>query len=750
MRLHWFPWKYLIQRAARAYGIIDPVTLMARLRKFSQPSDVQEPIELLRAGIVFHARGLVNTRVVQNNLDWVWPYWVERQYNPGDVSFIPRGFSFSHINMTHRNWTAVGRADLALYPIVDPRGMLTPFCDGWSLDFWLVPETGPPLLPSRLPSVFQTLRLVPEPAVETIARDGGMQLQTAVRVPSDRYNPVVAVEIAWRLPEAGHLAVALRPYNPEGIQFVETVERLSGRGGLLVNGEGEIQWDDTPERVVYANYRSGDVLHRLDAVQNRDGIACPEGVATAAALFSSNEDGSGQLKLHIPLAPDLARQKVPPVKGPTSWTECLAPAARLRIPDARLQFLYDAALATLVLLSAGDVVPGPYTYRRFWFRDACLMLNAMLAAGLTERCRRQLNGFFRHQERTGYFRSQKGEWDSNGQVLWILDRFQKGTGETMPSDWTDGILKGAEWICRKRRENDPHGPYAGLLPAGFSAEHFGPNDYYYWDDFWGAAGLQAAARLADHSGAESEGRRFRKTGERFEAAILASIADIPERRSRGGIPVAPGRRMDSAAIGSLVADYPLQLTPPGDARIMNTAAFLMVHCLYDGAFFQDMIHSGQNAYMTLALAQTLLRAGDARHEDLIKTVARLASPTGQWPEAIHPATGGGCMGDGQHGWAAAEWVLAMRALFLREEADHLIVGSGLFTEWLATDAELSFGPSPTAWGPVTVRIAVLDEDTCRVEVDGQWHDATPEIAVALPGFRRKTVREPDGPLKVRR
>ena len=48
MRLHWIPWKYLIQRAARAYGIIDPITLMARLRKFSQPSDVQEPIELLR------------------------------------------------------------------------------------------------------------------------------------------------------------------------------------------------------------------------------------------------------------------------------------------------------------------------------------------------------------------------------------------------------------------------------------------------------------------------------------------------------------------------------------------------------------------------------------------------------------------------------------------------------------------------------------------------------------------------------
>jgi len=750
MRYHWFPWKYLIQRAARSYGIIDPVTLMAQLRKFSQPSDVQEPIELLRAGILFHARGLVNTRVVQNNLDWVWPYWIVRQYNPADASFIPRGFSFTHVNLTHRNWTALGRPDLALYPIVDPRGMVTPFLDGWSLDFWLVPERGAPLLPSQLPQVRQTLRLEPEPAVETIARDKGGQLQVAVRVPSDRYHPVVALDIAWRLPENGHLAVSLRPYNPEGIQFVETIERLPDGGGLLVNAEGEVRWEDTPERVVYANYRSGDVLHHLDAAQDRNGITCPEGVATAAALFSAGEDGSGRLKLHIPLAPDLVRQAVPPLKGPAPWTESLASAARLRIPDERLQFLYDAAVSTLVLLSAGDVVPGPYTYRRFWFRDACLMLHAMLAAGLTERCRRQMAGFFRHQERTGYFRSQEGEWDSNGQVLWILERFQRATRLDFPPNWMEGVLQGAEWIRRKRRENDPNGPYAGLLPAGFSAEHFGPNDYYYWDDFWGVAGLKAAARLAGRFGSASERRALQEEAERFETTVFESIAAIPERRRRGGIPAAPGRRMDSAAIGSLVADYPLQLTPPGDDRTMNTASFLMAHCLYDGAFFQDMIHAGQNAYMTLALAQTLLRAGDARHRDLIATVARLASPTGQWPEAIHPATGGGCMGDGQHGWAAAEWVLALRALFLREETDHLIVGSGLFPEWLASGAELSYGPSPTAWGPVTVRVDVWEEDACRVAVDGRWHDTPPEIMVALPGFRPQKVQQINGALEVRR
>ena len=53
--------------------------MRTRLRSFAQPSEVAEPIELLRAGALFHARGLVNTKAIQHNLDWVWPYRVERR-----------------------------------------------------------------------------------------------------------------------------------------------------------------------------------------------------------------------------------------------------------------------------------------------------------------------------------------------------------------------------------------------------------------------------------------------------------------------------------------------------------------------------------------------------------------------------------------------------------------------------------------------------------------------------------------------
>src|SRR5688572_25214105 len=156
----YLPWKFIVQRAARAYGLADPAMWLARIRSFAQPSEVAEPIELLRAGILFHARGVVNTKAIQHNLDWIWPYWVERQFDPEDVSFIPRGFAISHVNLTHRNWTAIGLPELSIYPIVDPRGLVTPIQDGWSIDFWVLDAGGQALLPSRLHDEFVTQELV--------------------------------------------------------------------------------------------------------------------------------------------------------------------------------------------------------------------------------------------------------------------------------------------------------------------------------------------------------------------------------------------------------------------------------------------------------------------------------------------------------------------------------------------------------------------------------------------------------------
>jgi hypothetical protein len=107
------------------------------------------------------------------------------------------------------------------------------------------------------------------------------------------------------------------------------------------------------------------------------------------------------------------------------------------------------------------------------------------------------------------------------------------------------------------------------------------------------------------------------------------------------------------------------------------------------------------------------------------------------------------MGDGQHIWAAAEWVLMMRNWFVREEGDRLILGGGVPEEWFRR-GKLRFGPTATPWGPLSVTIDA-DGDAFRVQWEADWRGAAPRMEVRLAGTAREvepgqtSVRIPGGP-----
>jgi hypothetical protein len=115
-------------------------------------------------------------------------------------------------------------------------------------------------------------------------------------------------------------------------------------------------------------------------------------------------------------------------------------------------------------------------------------------------------------------------------------------------------------------------------------------------------------------------------------------------------------------------------------------------------------------------------------------VANIASPTGQWPESVHPLTGGGCMGDGQHVWAAAEWVLMIRYCFVREEENRLILCSGIPRVWLDRNQTIAFGPAPTSFGDIQISIKPQGKNIL-VEWQGFWFAKEPPIDIQLPGFK---------------
>ncbi|HPJ95210.1 MAG TPA: hypothetical protein PKY89_14950, partial [Deltaproteobacteria bacterium] len=728
MWLRWFPWKWVVSYVARAHGFVDPVKILFHLESFAQPVDIKKPIELLRAGMVFHARGLLNTNAIQHNLDWIWPYWVERQYNPLDPSFIPRSFSITHVNLSHRNWTAIGIPEHDFLPIVDPRGLLTPFWDSWSLDVWLVRQDGHRLIPSKLPSVQQHLDLEGSVAVVTRSTQDASELISRAEVMENDSSLDCTLTLSAHCKGDAWIVVSARPYNPEGVSFISDIRFLNSAPGWKINRRHVVLFDRRPERSLFSNYKKGDVHTLLSEKDSPKGIQCPVGMATAAALFSMKGKGKNTVQVRVPLG---KKESSSPSRG--TWKAALAGAANVRLPDTLFQSLYDSALRMLILHSPSDVYPGPYTYKRFWFRDACFILHALLCAGLAGRVQRVIDSFPDRQTRSGFFLSQEGEWDSNGEALWIMKRYCELTGTSPKMQWKDAIQRGGSWIKHKRLAGKPGDLHAGLLPAGFSAEHLGPNDYYFWDDFWSIAGLHAAADLMNMLGESLKAGEFTEEAVDLLDAVEACLAKVSKITGRRGMPASPYRRMDSGAVGSLAAGYPLQIFPAKDERLLDTADFLGNTCLVRGGFFQDIIHSGINPYLTLHIAQVYLRAGDPRFMDLLKSVAELASPTGQWPEAIHPLTLGGCMGDGNHVWAAAEWVLMIRNLMLREEDNYLYIATGILPEWLAKNDPIIFGPGPTSFGDVSVSV-IPGEQQIEVRWEGFWRKKPQGIVVHLPGY----------------
>ncbi len=738
MWLKWFPWQFIVKQVARSKGFVDPILLLSSFNRFAQPSEVWAPVELLRAGTVLHARGLINSQVIQHNLDWVWPYWVERQFNPEDKSFIPRAFSLTQINLTHRNWTAVGIPGYPELPVVDPRGLVMPFFDSWSIDSWIVLPEGGRLIPSREHNVEQKVHWHDSLSVVTKTENGQMQLESEAKVILENGIPVCRIHFKASAPADGYLIITLRPYNTEGVSFIHRIDLLKKAYGWLIDKKYMVFFDEKPEISRFSRYRKGDVYHWIlsPARDKESSIQCEVGMATAMVAYPIKVGEQRSTAISIPLEKGKKLQSIYPVSQTAHqlWQEAYEGCCQIKLPYRNFEYLYETAIRTVLLHTPRESYAGPYTYKRFWFRDAAFIISALLCTAKTERAERIINTFFQKQNSEGYFLSQEGEWDSNGEALWAMHQYCLLSGKRPPTNWKDSVFRAAEWIINKRVKTEEKLIYAGLFPSGFSAEHLGPNDFYFWDDFWGVAGLNAASYMARQWQEYQKAEVFESESSSFMIAIVNCLQKVAGKMRKPVMPASPYRRPDSGAVGSLAVGYPLQLWHQKDERLLLTADYLFNHCLINNAFYHDISHSGINPYLTLHIAQVLMRAGDIRFRKLTEAIAEMASSTAQWPEAIHPRLKSGCMGDGQHVWAASEWILMVRNSFIREERERntLVLCSGIYSEMIDSADYISFGPVLSSFGSVSVQIT-KDKGKIRVHWDGKWHQGEkPEIEIAFP------------------
>ena len=298
------------------------------------------------------------------------------------------------------------------------------------------------------------------------------------------------------------MALAVRPYNPEGLAVIERIELHDGTTVTVDGRVGACSCPKPPARVAASTFHDGDSAgtvmsrRRGRALAGRR-CAIEAGLAQAAFLFPLAH--SATLRVALPLVPErrtrrrgLARRRVAErprcpkalpsaeARWPGAGSRTATRGMRLELPDDRLAEAVDANRRFLLLLHDGDeITPGPSTYHRFWFRDAAYLLGALDRYGFHDEVAEVLRSYPGRQHADGFFFSQRQEWDANGAALHALAEHWRLTATAaLVEPWWPTDRQGR--AVDRAQAAHPQAPSGrdpalrGLLPAGISAEHLGP------------------------------------------------------------------------------------------------------------------------------------------------------------------------------------------------------------------------------------------------------------------------------------
>ncbi len=692
------------------------------IKQLGKGNGLDAPDELIALNLDILSRSFYNINAIQPNSDWVWPYWVEKQYNPKDTSFLPS--SYLSINLTNRNWTGFSSPHSDHEAIVDPRGLVTPLYDGWSLDYW-VKRRDEVFCPSRMEaSDFHQSLENKSPIVRSTLYKSLLKVTSEALMTEEDGKAYVVV--FYHVEPVGHdkidftFYVSLRPYNPESIIPVFSIDYDQSANVFTVNGDDKVVLDRVPDRVVVSNQEHGDCYYQISNPNgngNGNGhgplhkAEDKAGLCNAFAEFGSEVDSlnSFSLKVIVPMAggevpASLRERSFSALRSRTmeEWSKKKLGSMKIVTPDSRINEAFEASKNNLlILVDKEEVTPGPFTYHKMWFRDAAYTVTALLKMGFSDDVRRILEFYFKRQKPDGFFESQNGEWDSNGQVLWTLSQYYLFTGdrEFIEKHYAE-LAKGADWIfkTRKKTAKDATERHWGLLPAGYSAEHFGPSNYYYWDNYWGWAGVRDLIAIGKALGKNVSSMETENAA--YLADIEKSILATQEFLGEAYIPSSPYRKKDSSLIGTVASVYPLQMFHPSRPDVQLTLKLIRKRFMQSTAFFHKLLHSGYNVYLTAQVAECYIQDRSTLALPILEWILDHASATYTFPEAIHPETDGGCMGDGHHGWASAELLHLIRNMLFHEEGDKLVFFPVIHEHWTEIQDGIRVTNAPSHFGTI--------------------------------------------------
>jgi len=555
-------------------------------------------------------------------------------------------------------------------------------------------------------------------------------------------------------PIGGALFLAVRPF-----QVLPPWQDLNITGGstpigsielrdriIRVDGKPWIAGWKTPDGFAAAGYSQGSIVERIarGSLPDRTSVTDPFELASAAMRYDFQLEPGETTNEYVSIAMHGQQLDQASNDNADRWYESRFAAVReqwreainrvrLSLPPSarRIADTFRTTQAYVLINADGPAIqPGSRTYARSWIRDGAMTSTALHVTGHHKQARAFLDWYSSYLFDSGKVPcvvDHRGadpvdEHDSNGEYIYaLMTDFRFTRDAAFLRSHVDQLESAVGYIksLRAKRMTDEYRhadgvkrAYYGLAPESISHEGYSAKPMHsYWDDLFLMKGLSDAVDAANVLNRRDLLARFAVLRNSFRETLYASMRLAMTHHGIGYIPgcVELGDfDATSTAIGLFPCDQLRHMPQP---QLQNT---------FDRYYeFFTKRRDGQLEWTNytpyeIRLIGTFVRLNQPqRAHQLLKYFMADQRPVGwnHWAEVVwrDPATPR-FIGDMPHTWVGGAFINAIRAMFVYEDGDRLILLAGIDPAWVEEADGVKLEGFPTFFGTLDISGRVDDGD----------------------------------------
>jgi hypothetical protein len=420
------------------------------------------------------------------------------------------------------------------------------------------------------------------------------------------------------------------------------------------------------------------------------------------------------------------------------WRGVMAAASHIEVPCRKAtEALLAAHVCQLIANDRGEVHGGEGFYDVFYIRDGAYQVLELAEAGLTGAARKALGPYLKRQRPDGRFESQRGQFDANGQAVWLLWHYYKITGDrAFLAKAYPQMLRAVRWTMQARRKARPKTPFAGVLPnAPADGECLWNGKYHIVGyDLWNLRGMLCTADAAAILGRKDEATELTTEAKAYRAAIDAAW----KRTGLKHFP--PSWEKAGTHWGNTETLWPTELFERDDSRV--TALSRHVREEFAGGFIEgtiqwkgtgkvNAIHPYMGAYTTMT---DLVRGRSEQVVEDFYWYLLHATASHAFPEGIYYKRRFAWSNTIPHVTGACNYAIMLRHMLVHEAGDELHLLRAVPDWWLGRSRSIRIERLPTWFGTMGLTIRGTPEGV-KVTFDRPRRQAPKRVVLHLPKSR---------------